>query len=223
MDRSAEVTLSEGQIPFRDIVPSSNFRTLNFAFSPFSHRYYKTPFPFFWKLPYCIIIKQTDFSKWLSFFSNRVGVAADRWQFTGRNPFTATTNVKIGFNRQFPIGHRKSGRDSGWTIQPHRWRLGIWMKKWRLFCYLYKLIIVYSNSHDSDVHLYSTHKLNKYTSVVFELIKRLDKMITVHRWNDNKECKSLHSHPTPRDKITAMETREEFVGLDTQRILSIIC
>ncbi|XP_046437952.1 uncharacterized protein LOC124189032 [Daphnia pulex] len=26
MDRSAEVTLSEGQIPFRDIVPSSNFR-----------------------------------------------------------------------------------------------------------------------------------------------------------------------------------------------------
>jgi hypothetical protein len=59
MDRSAEVTLSEGQIPFRDIVPSSNFRTLNFAFSPFSHRYYKTPFPFFESFLIVLLNKQT--------------------------------------------------------------------------------------------------------------------------------------------------------------------
>lgn len=61
MDRSAEVTLSEGQIPFRDIVPSSNFRTLNFAFSPISHRYYKTPFPFFESFLIVLLLNKQTF------------------------------------------------------------------------------------------------------------------------------------------------------------------
>jgi len=191
MDRSAEVTLSEGQIPFRDIVPSSNFRTYNFALSPFS--YIKFHF-YFWKLSYCII-KQTNFPHGCRSF--KTGLASTLIDGssqgeillppqTSRSDSTASFQSATGSLGEIPA-ERFSPTDDDVESE---WKMASILLPVQTHC-LQQLSLTIPS-------IYTSHKLNKYTSVVFELIKHLNKMITVHRWNDNKECKSLHSHPTPR-------------------------